>query len=128
MKAETPKVVKSQAIKDLLAQFPREEEFSLGDEVPGEVATAEVAKEQRVMKFDGSSTANSGGTRVVLYHNNEETVALSFKLEFPCSNNIVKYEAYLMELVIALEMGIKHLKMIGDSSLVVCQAKGSFSL
>ena len=27
-----------------------------------------------------------------------------------------------------LEMGIKHLKVMGDSNLVVCQTKGSFSL
>ena len=28
----------------------------------------------------------------------------------------------------ALEIGLKHLRVIGDSNLVVCQAKGSFSL
>ena len=53
---------------DLLAQFLGEEEFSLDDEVLGEVATTEVTEEQWVMNFDGSSTANSGGTGVVLYH------------------------------------------------------------
>lgn len=42
----TLKAVKSQAIKDLLAQFSREAEFPLDDEVPGEVATAEVATEE----------------------------------------------------------------------------------
>ena len=63
-----PKVVKSQAITDLLAQFPGEEEFPLDDEVPGEVAIAEEVREQWVMKFDGSSTAHFGGVGVVLYH------------------------------------------------------------
>ena len=48
--------VKSQAIADLLAQFPGEEEFPLDDEVLGEVAMAEEDREQWVMKFDGSST------------------------------------------------------------------------
>ena len=57
---------------------------------------------------------------MVLYHNGEETVALSFKLEFPCSNNTAEYEAYLTELATALEMGIKHLKVVGNSNLVVC--------
>ena len=80
------------------------------------------------MKFDGSSTANLGDTRVVLYYKREETMALLFKLEFPCSNNIVECKAYLTRLAIAFEMGIKHLKVIGDSNLVVCQAKGSFLL
>ena len=71
------------------------------------------------MKFDGSSTANSRGIGVVLYHNSEETVALSFKLEFLCSKNTVEYEAYLTGLATAIEVGIKYLTMIGDSNQVV---------
>ena len=43
---------------------------------------AEVVEEQWVMKFDGSSTANSGGAGIVLYHEGEKGLALSFKLEF----------------------------------------------
>ncbi|XP_030939274.1 uncharacterized protein LOC115964094 [Quercus lobata] len=124
----TPKAVKSQAIANLLAQFPGEEEFSLDDEVLGEVAMVEEVREQWVMKFDGSSTTHSGGVGVVLYHEEDKAVALSFKLEFPCSNNKAEYEAYLTGLATALEMGVRHLKVLGDSNLVVCQAKGSFSL
>ena len=112
--------MKSQVIADLLAQILGEKEFTLDDEIPREVAMAEVTEEQWIMQFNGSSTANSGGARVVLYHNGEETVALLFKLEFPCSNNTAKYEAYLTGLATALEIGIKHLKVIGDSNLVVC--------
>ena len=51
----TPRAMKSQAIVDLLAQFLGEEEFSLDDEVPGEITMAEEVREQWVMKFDGSS-------------------------------------------------------------------------
>ena len=83
------------------------------------MATTEVAEEQWVMKFDGSSTANLGGAGVVLYHDGKETVALSFKLEFLCSNNMAEYEAYLTRLTTTLQLGIKHLKVIGDSNLVV---------
>ena len=125
---EDPRAVKSQAIADLLAQFPREEEFPLDDEVPGEVAVAEEVGEQWVMKFDGSSTTQSGGVEVVLYHEEDKAVALSFKLEFPCSNNTTEYEGYLIGLATALEMGVKHLRVLGDLNLVVYQAKGSFSL
>ena len=63
-----------------------------------------------------------------MYHEEDKAVALSFKLEFPCSNNIAEYEDYLTKLATALEMGIKHLKVLGDSNSVVCQTKGSFSL
>jgi len=123
-----PKVVKSQAIVDLLAQFPREEEFPLDDKVPREVAMAEKVREQWVMQFDRSSITQSGGVGVVLYHEEDKAVALSFKLEFPCSNYMAKYKAYLTGLAAAHEMGIKHFKVMGDSNLVVCQAKGSFFL
>jgi len=56
LRTRTPKVVKSQAIADLLVQFPGEEEFPLDDEVLGEVAMVEEVREQWVMKFYRSST------------------------------------------------------------------------
>ena len=65
------------------------------------------------MKFDGSFTTQS---------------RVSFKLEFSYSNNTAEYEAYLTGLATTLEMGIKHLRVMGDSNLVACQTKGSFSL
>ena len=46
-------------------------------------------------------------------------MALSFKLEFPCSKNTAEYEAYLIGLATVLKMGVKHLKVIGDLNLVV---------
>ena len=71
----------------------------------------EEAREQWVMKFDGSSTTQSEGVGIVLYHEEDEAIALSFKLEFPCSNNMAEYEAYLTGLATALEMGVKHLRV-----------------
>ena len=71
------------------------------------------------MKFNGSFTTQSRGMEVVLYHEEEKAMALSFKLEFSCSNNTTEYEAYLIGLATALEMGIKHLRVMGDSNLVV---------
>ena len=53
-----------------------------------------------------------------MYHEEDKAVALSFILEFPCSNNTVEYEAYLTGLATTLEMGIKHLRVMGDSNLV----------
>ena len=114
-----PKAVKSQAIVYLLAQFPGEEEFPLDDEVLGEVIVAEEDKEQWVMKFDRYSTTQFGGVGVVLYHEEDKAVALSFKMEFPCSNNTIEYEAYLTRLVTTLEIRVKHLRVLGDSNLVV---------
>jgi len=80
----------------------------------------EEVREQCVMKFDGSSTTQSGRVGVILNHEEDKAVALSFKLEFSCSNNTAEYKAYLIGLATALEMGIKHLRVLGDSNLVVC--------
>ena len=120
LRTRTPKAVKNQAIADLLAQFPGKEEFPLDDEVPVEVAMTEEVREQWVMKFDGTSTTQSKGVGGVLYHEEDKVVVLSFRLEFPCSNNTAEYEAYLTGLATALEMGVKHLRVLGDLNLVVC--------
>uniref|UniRef100_A0A2N9GY06 Uncharacterized protein n=1 Tax=Fagus sylvatica TaxID=28930 RepID=A0A2N9GY06_FAGSY len=129
--AETPTAIKSQAIADLLAQFPGEDNSFISDEVPGEineVFLAGLANSVWTLKFDGSSTATSARAGIVLYKDDGEAVTKSFKFDFPCSNNAAEYEAYLAGLAIAYEMGIKHLRVIGDSNLVVCQARGEFSL
>uniref|UniRef100_A0A2N9I468 Uncharacterized protein n=1 Tax=Fagus sylvatica TaxID=28930 RepID=A0A2N9I468_FAGSY len=129
--AETPTAIRSQVIADLLAQFPGEDNSSILDEVPGEineVFLAGLADSVWTLKFDGSSTTTSAGAGIVLYKDDGEAVTKSFKFDFPCSNNAAEYEAYLAGLAIAYEMGIKHLRVIGDSNLVDCQARGEFSL
>ena len=55
---ETPTAIKSQAIADLLAQFPGEDNSSISDEVPGEineVFLVGLADFVWTLKFDGSS-------------------------------------------------------------------------
>ena len=53
---------------------------------------------------------------------------MSFKLGFSCSNNVAEYEAYLTRLTIALSIRVKHMRVLGDSNLVVSQVKGDFAL
>ena len=124
----TPKAVKSQAIADLLAQFPREEESSLSEEIPGEVVVADVPGKKWTMRFDGSATKTSNRVGIVLSCEDGDTIPLSFKLGFSYSNNASEYEAYLIGLTVALNIGVKHIRVLGDSNLVVSQVKGDFAL
>ena len=129
--AITPTTVKGQAITDLLSNFPCGDSWDITDDVPRElpaVALVEIVGAARTLHFDGSSTTSEGGAGIVLSKSTGETVGMSFKLDFPCTNNMAEYEAYLMGLAIAHEMGIKRLRVIGDSNLVVCQARGDFAL
>ena len=105
-----------------MAQFPSEDGFCILDEVAGEVhevAMVDHTNFSWTLRFDGSSVTTEGGARIVLSREGHQAVAMSFKLGFPCSNNVAEYEAYLTGLAIAHEMGIKCLKVIEDSNLVV---------
>ena len=124
----TLEAIKSQAIVDLLAQFPGEEESSLNEEILGEVPVAEIPGKKWTMRFDGLATTTSNGVRVILSYENGNTIPLSFKLGFSCSNNVVEYETYLTGLTIALNIGAKHIRVLGDSNLVVSQVKSDFAL
>jgi hypothetical protein len=114
--------IKSQVIADLLAQFLGEDGSSISHEVPrgvGEALLADLVDSIWTLKFDGFSTSNSNGVGIVLIREDGETMAKSFKLDFSCSNNALEYKAYITRLTIAHEMGIKHLRVIGDSNLVI---------
>ena len=124
----TPKAIKSQAIADLLAQFPREEESSLSEEIPSEVAIVDAPRKKWTMRFDGSANTTLNGVGIVLTCEDGDTIPLSFKLGFSCSNNTAEYEAYLTRLTVALSIGVKHMKVLGDSNFVVSQVKGDFAL
>ncbi|XP_075663073.1 uncharacterized protein LOC142632581 [Castanea sativa] len=121
--------LKGLAIADLLAWFPREESWDITDEVLRdlpEVSTIEAARVRWILRFDASSTATEGGARIVLIKERGEAVAILSS--FSCTNNTAEYETYLTGLAIAREISIKCLRVIGDSNLVVYQAKGDFAL
>ena len=102
-----------------MAQFPGKEESPLSEEIPGEVAVTEIPGRKWTLRFDRSATTTSNGVGIVLSCENGDTIPLSLKLGFSCSNNVVEYEAYLIGLTIALSIGVKHMRVLGDSNLVV---------
>uniref|UniRef100_A0A2N9FYK3 RNase H type-1 domain-containing protein n=1 Tax=Fagus sylvatica TaxID=28930 RepID=A0A2N9FYK3_FAGSY len=123
-------ITKSHPIRSLLhrpEKIAHQSRMKCLEEI-GEALLADLADSTWTLKFDGSSTSSSSGAGIVLTREDGETIAKSFKLDFPCSNNASEYEAYITGLVIAHEMGIKHLRVIGDSNLIICQTKGEFSL
>jgi ribonuclease HI len=43
----------------------------------------------------------------------------SYRLEFPCTNNVTEFEALLLGIENAYNLGCGHLSFFGDSELVV---------
>jgi ribonuclease HI len=75
------------------------------------------------MFFDGASSKEGAGARVLFVSPNKETISFSYKLEFETTNNVAEYEAIVLGLRVAKDMGIKKLLVFGDGELIVHQTK-----
>jgi len=51
-----------------------------------------------------------------------------FSLTEPCSNNVAEYNALLIRMRIADEIGIKNLEVYGDSKLIINQVRGEYEV
>jgi hypothetical protein len=71
------------------------------------------------MYFDGSLNIDGAGVLFILPHKDELRYVL--RIHFPASNNAAEYEACLHGMRIAIELGVKHLLIFGDSALVINQ-------
>ena len=80
------------------------------------------------MYFDGASNKKGFGVGVVIVTLEGEHIPMAFKLAFSVTNNTAEYEACIAGLEAALHLGIKHLKVYGDSSLIVSQALGKWKI
>ena len=52
----------------------------------------------------------------------------AFSLMKPCSHNVEEYNALLIGLQLAHEMGVHYLEAYGDSKLIVNQVKGEYEV
>jgi ribonuclease HI len=73
------------------------------------------------MFFDGASSREGVGTRVVLVSPIQEIISLSYKLEFETTNNVAEYVALVFGLRAAKDMGIQEISIFGDVELIVHQ-------
>ena len=56
----------------------------------------------------------------------KENIHLSYKLDFKTMNNIAEYEALLLGVKEAKEMGIMCMNIIGDADLIIQQVNNTF--
>jgi hypothetical protein len=68
------------------------------------------------MFFDGASSRESVGAGVVFISPTQETISLSYKLEFETTNNVAEYEALVLGLRASKDMKIEELAVFGDAS------------
>lgn len=78
------------------------------------------------MFFDGAYCKDGSSVGILLISLLGVTYKFTFILSFPCTNNIVEYEALLLRLRLTHKNGVKILHVIGDSKLVVSQVRNVY--
>ncbi|XP_042484524.1 uncharacterized protein LOC122064815 [Macadamia integrifolia] len=123
------KSIKGRAIVDHLSTHPTEDGRSLDDAFPDEEIM--VVEERNSVNtwqlyFDGVATQRGYGVGLLFITLDELYLPSSFRLDFPCTNNIAEYEACAIGLEIALTIGVKKIQVFGDSSIVICETQGKW--
>ena len=122
LKYVTHKSVKGRAVAEFLADHLLEGSEAVEYLIPDE-AIMHIDDEFRTMYFDGAANQYGYGIGVLLIALDNSRIPLAFKLWFKVSNNEAEYEACIAGPEAASEIGAKRLDAIGDSNLVVSQAK-----
>jgi ribonuclease HI len=102
--------IKSQALADFIADWTSVQ--ANPDPAPLEFWT---------MHFDGSFTLNGAGGGVLLTSPRGDELRYVLRLHFQATNTMAEYEALLHGLRMAIELGVRRLRVKGDSDLVVTQ-------
>ncbi|RZC74840.1 hypothetical protein C5167_050324 [Papaver somniferum] len=105
--------------------FPGEGDDEVHEYIPGEVAAVDVDK-PLAMSFEGSSYDTVGGEGVMFEAPRGDLLSYSFKLDFPCCNNVTEYEALILGLRMAKELNLGGVEVKGGSKLVINQVNGDF--
>ena len=82
------------------------------------------------MYFDGATNHSRYEIGVLLISPHGDHIPRSVRFAFsdrhPATNNIVEYEACILGLETALELGIRQMEVFGDSNLVLRQIQGEW--
>jgi len=119
------KAIKGQIIADQLAETPLQGTTPMTFEFPDEDILS-ITTHSWKLYFDGSYTNHGLGAWILLVTPHSDTIPKSYRLLFPCTNNIVEYEALVIGLKMAAEWQIKELHVYGDSQLVINQVNDDY--
>ncbi|XP_070006793.1 uncharacterized protein [Nicotiana sylvestris] len=79
------------------------------------------------MFFDEAANFKGVGIGAVLVSEICQYYPVSAKLRFPSTNNMAKYEAYILRLNMTIDINIQELLVIDDSDLLVHQVQGEWA-
>ncbi|XP_058217367.1 uncharacterized protein LOC131328439 [Rhododendron vialii] len=125
LKYVTRKSVKGRAVAEFLADHPvteaEAEDFMFSNK-----DILFLLDDTWQLYFNGAFNQCGYGIVVLLVSLNDSHIPLSYKLRFKVTNNQVEYKACIAGMEAAEELGAKGVEIIGDSNLVVSQARGDW--
>ncbi|KAL0373856.1 UNVERIFIED_CONTAM: Gag-Pol polyprotein [Sesamum radiatum] len=104
--------IKAQALADFIVEFT-------GEQIQEE-------KKGWLLHVDGSSNATNGGAGILLQGPDGIEIEVAARLSFPTTNNEAEYEAMVLGLQLAIEVGVREINVCTDSQLVAMQVEGSY--
>ncbi|KAL0437742.1 UNVERIFIED_CONTAM: Retrovirus-related Pol polyprotein from transposon opus [Sesamum radiatum] len=115
------KAIKGQALANFLADHPMPTEWEISDDFPDEDVFSIEILPAWTMFFDGAARTDGAGAGVVFISPEKQALTYSIVLNKLCSNNIAEYQALIIGLQMASEMGIIEMEVYGDSKLIINQ-------
>ncbi|XP_058761333.1 uncharacterized protein LOC131634723 [Vicia villosa] len=111
---ESWKALKAQALADFVV------------EMTSNTFSPPSAENKWTIYVDGASSSSGSGAGVILENDEGLIIEVSLVLSFTTSNNQAKYEAFLVGLRLAEDVGAREVKIYTDSQLVASQVKGDY--
>ena len=126
----TQKSSRGSIIADHLASLPVSDDRAIDDDFPDEEIAAVTSLPGWRMYFDGAANHFGYGIGVLLISPHGDHISryvrLAFSDRYPATNNILEYEACILGLETALELGVGQIEVFGDFNLVLRQIQGDW--
>ena len=106
---------------DFLADHPISSDWEFSDDFQDEDVFYIEVMPPWMMFFDEAARREGAGAGVVFVSPQWQILLYSFSLSELCVNNVAEYQALIIGLQMAIEMGISQLEIFGDSKLVINQ-------
>ncbi|XP_074300732.1 uncharacterized protein LOC141632042 [Silene latifolia] len=122
------KPVKGQAIADFFADHPVLTEWEISNDLPGEEIFYVDVLPPWKMYFNGAARQDGAGAGVVFVTPQNHLIPYAFTLTQLCTNNMAEYQALILGLQMAIEIGVRGMDIYRDSELVVNQVLGEYEV
>ena len=124
----TQKSVKGSIVTNHLASLPVSNDRPIDDYFPDEQFVSVASIPGWCLYFDGVANQSGFGIGILLISPESDHIPRSIRLAFfdhhRLTNNVVEYEACIIGLETALDLGVRQLEIHRDSNLVIQQTQG----